>query len=328
MTVYFDFYGIRENPFGTTADPRFLYLTRRHREALAQLTYGVQEDKGCIVLTGDIGTGKTTLLRALQWKLDSAVKVAFVSNSVLPFEGLLEYLLEEYGVTVPAASHVQRLIALKNFLSDRHRAGLKTVLILDEAQNLSPATLEQVRLLSNIEEPGAKLLQILLVGQPELAAKLALPELRQLKQRVALRFTLGPLSLQETRSYVRSRLRIAGTRDLGIFSDRAFLRIMRYSRGIPRVINLLCDHCLLIGYADQKRRIEASIVNEAWAQLEGMQSLDLSEGGRLSGPRLRRWAVGTIAAAALVTGLGTLALQADSTHLVAVARSARDLFLR
>jgi general secretion pathway protein A len=326
MTVYLHFYGFREHPFSTTPDPKFLYLTASHREALAQLTYGVQEGKGCIVLTGNIGTGKTTLLRTLLNKLDTTTAVASVSNSMLPFESLLEYILEEYGITTPGASHVQRLLALKRFLEERHGAGLKTVLILDEAQNLAPATLEEVRLLSNFEAPGAKLLQILLVGQPELGAKLALPELRQLRQRIALRFTLGPLSLDETRNYIRSRLRMAGAWDLGVFSDRAIERIARNSGGIPRLINLLCDHCLLIGYADQRRRIDAGIVVQAARQLEGAEASRRSLGGAASsGSALRRWAVGTIAAAALAAGLAVFVLEADSRPLVGFARAAWDL---
>ena len=326
--MYLHFYGLREHPFSTTPDPKFLYLTSRHREALAQLTYGVEGDKGCTVLTGDIGTGKTTLLRALLWKLDSAVAVAFVSDSTLPFEGLLECILEEFGIKALDASHARRLLALKNFLHERHSAGLKTVLVLDEAQNLSPPTLEEVRLLSNIEAPGAKLLQILLVGQPELGAKLALPELRQLRQRIALRFALGPLSRAESRNYIRSRLRIAGARDLGTFSDRAIDRIVRRSGGIPRVINLLCDHCLLIGYADQKRRIDPGIVDEAWRQLHPEHSRRrLLAGMALFGSTLRR-AVGTLFAAAIIAGSGVLGLQADCDAPVDVARSAQELLER
>jgi general secretion pathway protein A len=327
--VYLNFYGFREHPFSTTPDPRFLYLTPRHREALAQLTYGVEEAKGCTLLTGDIGAGKTTLLRALLRKLDSSVAVAFVSDSTLPFDGLLECILEEFGIKVPDGSHARQLMALRSFLHERHSAGLKTVLILDEAQNFSPPTLEEVRLLSNIEAPGAKLLQILLVGQPELGAKLALPELRQLQQRIALRFELGPLSRGESRSYIRSRLRIAGARDLGIFSDQAIDRIVRHSAGIPRVINLVCDHCLLIGYADQKRHVDPGIVAEAWRQLHPQHSRRrILLGTALFGRTLRRWAVGTLAAVAIMGGLGLLALHVDGDPLVGVVRSARELLNR
>ena len=266
--VYLDFYGLAEKPFTTTPDPRFLYLTPRHQEALAQLTYGVQDDQGFMVLTGAIGTGKTTLLNTLRNQLDSTMAAAFISNTMLPFEALLEYMLEEFGIEVPGASQVQRLIAFQRFLVERHQARQKTVLILDEAQNLSAATLEQVRLLSNFETSGAKLLRILLVGQPELRVKLALPELRQLRQRIALLFSIEALSAEETRDYIRARLRIAGSRDRGLFTDRAVDRIVRYSGGIPRVVNILCDHCLLIGYADQKRRIEPGIVEEARVHLD------------------------------------------------------------
>jgi general secretion pathway protein A len=327
--VYLNFYGLRELPFSTTPDPKFLYLTSRHREALAQLTYGVTEDKGCTVLTGDIGTGKTTLLRALLRKLDHTVAVAFVSDSTLPFKGLLECILEEFGITAPDASHVRRLMIFKNFLRERHRAGLTTVLILDEAQNLSPATLEQVRLLSNCELPGAKLLQILLVGQPELAAKLALPELRQLRQRIALRFALGPLSYEDARIYIRSRLRIAGGRDWGTFSDRAIDTIVRHSGGIPRVINLLCDHCLVIGYADQKRRIDPGIVREAWRQLHPEHSgFHVLAKAASFGSTLRRWARGTRTEAATKAGPRTLVVPAEGGSPGDVARPTRELLER
>ena len=266
--MYLDFYGLVEKPFQTTPDPRFLYMTERHQEALAQLTYGVEDDQGFMVLTGTIGTGKTTLLNALRNQFNGTMASAFIANTMMPFDGLLEYMLEEFGVDNPGGSQAQRLVAFKRFLMERHRAGQKTVLIIDEAQNLSPETLEHVRLLSNFELSGAKLLRIVLVGQPELGATLALPELRQLRQRIALRFNIEALSPGETREYIRARLRIAGGVDRGIFTDHAIPRIFHYCRGIPRVINILCDHCLLIGYAEQKRRIEPQIVEEASVHLK------------------------------------------------------------
>jgi general secretion pathway protein A len=268
MSLNLEFFGLQQKPFNPTPDPSFLYPSPGHREGLAQLLYGVQEHKGFILLTGEVGTGKTTLLRTLLSRLDGNTASAFVFDTTLPFEGLLEYILEDFGVAKPGESHAQRLIALNNFLIERRRAGQNTVLILDEAQNLDVRALEQIRLLSNFETQTEKLLQILLVGQPELLDKLDRPELRQLKQRISLRCRLLPLTRAQTRDYIRTRLRIAGASNLGLFSDAAITRIVEYSGGIPRLINTLCDHCLLIGYADQIRRIDRKIVEEAIAYFE------------------------------------------------------------
>src|SRR3989454_895880 len=266
--MYLTFYGLTEKPFNATPDPRFLYMGSAHREALAQLLYGAQERKGFMVLTGKVGTGKTTLLHALRQGLNGQTAISFVFNSTLPFDGILEYVLEDFGIVKGGESRAQRLIALNNFLIDRERTGQNTVLILDEAQNLDPSTLEQIRLLSNFETPTNKLLQILLVGQPELKAKLHLPELQQLKQRIGLRCQIPPLTPEEAREYIRTRLRIAGASDLGVFTAQAVDRITEYSGGIPRLINIVCDHCLLFGYADQKRRIDRQTVTQAIEYLE------------------------------------------------------------
>ena len=268
MSLNLAFFGLQQKPFNPTPDPRFLYPSPGHREALAQLLYGVQEHKGFILLTGEIGTGKTTLLRTLLSRLEGNCASAFIFDTTLPFEGILEYMLEDLGVVKSGETHVQRLIALHNFLIERRRAGQNTVLALDEAQNLSLEALEQIRLLSNFETDTEKLLQILLVGQPELLDKLDRTELRQLKQRIGLRCRILPLATEETRDYIRTRLRIAGATDLGLFSDTAITRIAECSGGIPRLINTLCDHCLLIGYADQIRRIDRRIVDEAVHYLE------------------------------------------------------------
>jgi len=262
MSTHLAFFGLQQKPFNPTPDPRFLYPSPGHREALAQLLYGVQEHKGFILLTGEIGTGKTTLLRSLLGRLDGNTASAFVFDTTLSFEGILEYMLEDFGVAKPGESHVQRLIALNNFLIERRRAGQNTVLVLDEAQNLDLRALEQIRLLSNFETQTEKLLQILLVGQPELLDTLDRPEIRQLKQRIGLRCRILPLTGEETRDYIRTRLRIAGASDLGLFSEAAITRIAECSRGIPRLINTLCDHCLVIGYADQIRRIDRRIVEQ------------------------------------------------------------------
>jgi type II secretory pathway predicted ATPase ExeA len=299
--MHLAFYGLQENPFNATPDPRFLYLTEGHREALAQLVYGVQEQKGFILLTGEVGTGKTTLLRALLERLDSTTAVAFVTNSMLPFDGILEYALEDFGIAKPGESHAQRLFTLQNFLIERRRSGQNTVLILDEAQNLGAETLEQIRLLSNFETATEKILQILLVGQPELTAKLELPGLRQLRQRIGLRCRISPLTREETHDYIRTRLRIAGTRDRGLFTERAIARIAAYSSGFPRVINTVCDHCLLIGYADQRQRIDRDIVDEAIEYLEQTDAALRNAWRRLlrrSATWLPRWG--------LLTGCGAL----------------------
>jgi general secretion pathway protein A len=264
--VYLRFYGLTEKPFNPTPDPRFLYLTSAHREALAQLEYGVKERRGFIVLTGEVGTGKTTLLRTLLDRLDNNTEAAFVFNSMMSFDQILAYVVEDFGIVDAKDSHAHRLVALNHFLTERVRRGLNTVLIIDEAQNLDAAALEQVRLLSNFETTNEKLLQILLVGQPELKAKLALPQLRQLKQRIGLHCTIHPLSAADTAEYIHHRLTLASAPDskgAPIFTDGAVERICAHSHGIPRVVNLICDHCLLVGYADQKRTIDVRVVEEA-----------------------------------------------------------------
>jgi general secretion pathway protein A len=266
--MYLNFYGLRDAPFGLTPDPKFLFQSARHKEALAQLIYGVRERKGFLVLTGEIGTGKTTLLRALLERSDRTMHVAYVHNSALNIEGLLEYVLQDWGVKSEAHTHAQRLFELNEFLIEQHRQGLSPVLVVDEAQNLTVETLEAIRMLSNFETTNQKLMQILLVGQPELRDKLNLHELRQLKQRIGLRCHIAPLSPEETRLYIRHRLRVAGAADAGIFTDGAVQKIAEYSGGTPRVINIVCDHCLLSGYADSKRRIDAGIVQEAVEYLE------------------------------------------------------------
>src|SRR4029450_8055850 len=266
--MYLRFFGLFEKPFNATPDPRFLYLSPGHREALAQLHYGTQERKGFILLTGKVGTGKTTLLNALRQRLDGQTAVSFIFNSALPFDDMLEYVLADLGIAKRGAPRAPRIMAFNAFLTERERARQNTVLIIDEAQNLTPETMEQVRLLSNFETATTKLLQILLVGRLEPKAKPAPPELRQLKQRVGLRCQIPPLTVEEARLYIRNRLRIAGGRGLGVFTDSARGRMSEYSGGIPRIINILGDHCLLFGYADQTRRIDRSSVNEAIEYME------------------------------------------------------------
>jgi general secretion pathway protein A len=324
--VYLTFYGLKEKPFNATPDPRFLYMSPAHREALAQLVYATQERKGFIVLTGRVGTGKTTLLHALRQRLNGQTAVSFVVNSSLSFDGILDYVLEDFGIAKGMESRSQRLIALKNFLAERERADQNTVLMLDEAQNLDATTLEQIRLLSNFETPSNKLLQILLVGQPELKTVLQLPQLQQLKQRIELRCQIPPLSGDETREYIRTRLRVAGARDLGLFTDRAVERITEYSEGVPRLISLVCDHSLLFGYADQRRRIDGQIVSQAIEYLEDGATTPSRRLGRLRAAvalRLVRWSLWGVAVA-LAGSVLTLALRFDAAVL-GLALSMRHL---
>lgn len=320
-------------------------MTPGHREALAQLLYGIQERKGFILVTAEVGMGKTTLLQALRRELDSTTAVAYVSNSMLPFQGLLEYMLEDFEIQKPGESHAQRLVTLQNFLLERHRTGQNTVLILDEAQNLYPQTLEQIRLLSNFETTKEKILQIVLVGQPELLARLELPELRQLKQRIGMLCSIPRMTRNATRNYIRTRLRLAGANDAGIFTEDAVARITEYADGVPRVVNTLSDHCLLIGYADQTRRVDRDIVEQAIGYLEaGTVPRRARTRVRTSRDRARpswmtplRWGLlGT--SAALVAGVAMTfvahpsllphAMDLSTAYISDVARAVRTLMAR
>ena len=345
MAIYLDFYGLDREPFGVTPDPDFLFMTPGHREALAQLLYAIHERKGFILLTAEVGMGKTTLLHALRHELDSTTALAYVSNSLLPFQGILEYMLEEFEIEKPGESHAQRLVALQTFLLERHRAGQNTVLILDEAQNLYPQTLEQIRLLSNFETTKEKILQIVLVGQPELQARLELPELRQLKQRIGMLCAIPPMTPAGTRNYVRTRLRMAGVNDAGLFTDDALTRIANFAGGIPRVVNTVCDHCLIIGYADQTRRIDPAIVDQAISYLAAgarpqvrrrrppasVRRVRARTAARIS--PLRWGLIGT--SAAIVAGLAVVAIvhpallpqafDTSTSYLTDLARTVRDL---
>lgn len=335
MFIDLSFYGLHERPFNPAPDPRYLHLTQAHQEALAQLLYGVLEQKGFILLTGEVGTGKTTLLQALLERLDESTAVAFITNSMLGFEGILEYMLEDLGIPKSGDSHTQRLIALQNCLIERRRAGQNTVLILDEAQDFDPHTLEQIRLLSNFETKTEKILQIVLSGQPELRTKLALPQLRQLKQRIGIRCQIPPLTPAQVRDYIRTRLRVAGARDLDLFSRGAIVRIARYSGGIPRIVNTVCDHCLVFGYADQVRRIDRDTVEETIRYLEDGVRPSRNRGGALRGWRMTplRWTA-IVAAAGLLTlttvhpDLLVRAFDLSSSSLSDLARSALALLGR
>ena len=262
--MYKSFFGLRENPFNVNPDPRFLVLTKQIEEALTGLMYGIQTRKGFVTLTGEVGTGKTTLInRLLDWLHYRRARTAFLFNSRMNSNHLFDFILAEFEITCESKSKSQQLLKLNHWLLDRYRAGETVVLIIDEAQNLTLPVLEEIRLLTNLETSTEKLLQIVLAGQPELEEKLKLPELRQLRQRIMLRCKTAQLSTEETSGYILERLRTAGATEAeGIFSPKALEAIHLYSLGIPRVINLLCEHSLVNAFAENQRPIEPRIVEE------------------------------------------------------------------
>lgn len=324
MAINPAFFGLVKEPFSPTPDPDFLFLNPVQEEALAKLVYAVTERKGFALLTGEIGMGKTTLLRALMQRLGDNTAKAFVTHSALPFEGLVECMMNGFGIAKPGQSLAQQLLALRDFLAEGGRAGQNAVIILDDAQNLTPETLEQIRLLSNLETASEKLLQIVLAGQPELAATLALPTLRQLEQRMALRASVGALSPSETRDYIHTRLRIAGAATVGTFTDAAIERIGRWTRGVPRLINNLCDHCLVIAYGEQIRRVDRNIVDEAIRYFQRA-----SGGGSRRRPRVRRRALVWLSGAGVAAAAAVAAVRLDAGRLLMdFMRSVRDLVIR
>ena len=281
--MYEAFYGLKEKPFNLTPDPRFIYFTERHCEALANLVYGIRERKGFMVLSGEVGTGKTTIVNALLDTLHiTSVLTAFIFNPILTSPEFFEYLLADFNLKYDGRSKTQALIRLNSLLLERYRAGKMTVLIVDEAQNLSAEILEEIRLLTNLETATEKLLQIILVGQPELSQKLNSSELRQLKQRINLRSSLEPLNLTETGEYINTRLEIAGLPDQRIFSETVVSEVFRCSGGIPRLINTICDNALLTGYACDLQFITRDIV------MEVADDLELSDGQRYTKLRKER----------------------------------------
>ena len=263
--MYESFYGLKENPFNVTPDSQFVYLGEHHREALAQLLYGIQEKKGFIVLTGEVGTGKTTLIHYLLDRLnhgDMQTQTAFLFNPKLSVDDFIAYILKDLDISVDGGTKGDHLHLLHENLIQAYKNEQRSILIIDEAQGLNPELLEEIRLLSNLETAKSKLIQIILVGQPELDQTLLQKGFRQLRQRVNMRYHLPPLSETETREYVEKRMRIAGATK-GIFTKRAFRDIYRWSRGIPRLINILCDNALLIGYAQEQRVVDRPIIREA-----------------------------------------------------------------
>lgn len=260
--MYHEHFGLVRSPFEMTPDPAFLFLGEVHREGLATLAYGVQARKGFVLLTGEVGTGKTTLLHALLSQLDRETLAAFIFNPRLEPLDFFRMLFDEYGIETPCHTKAEYLLALNRFLIGRLEMNQTTLLIVDEAQNLSADMLEEIRLLSNLETPRSKLIQIMLVGQPELWEMLARPELRQLRQRIVLRYQLRPFSGEETGRYVEERLRLAGYTGKGLFKSAGMRAVHELSGGVPRVINILCDGALLLGFARDRSAIGADEVRE------------------------------------------------------------------
>jgi general secretion pathway protein A len=261
--MYTAHYGLREKPFSLTPDPRYLFLSSSHREALAHVLYGVEQGEGFIAVTGEVGTGKTTICRTLLERLGPETEVAFVFDPLLTPDELLRAVCAEFGLQIAQRSPAELSDSLNRFLLDANRKGRRVVLVVDEAQNLPVATLEQIRLLSNLETSTTKLIQILLFGQPELDEMLESAELRQLRQRITVRYRLHALARGEAREYVRHRVRVAAGGEREVFTAAALREIERRGRGIPRLVNLLADRALLAGYAEGAPYVDRAQVDRA-----------------------------------------------------------------
>jgi general secretion pathway protein A len=295
--MYASYFGLAERPFSLAPDPRYFYLSDAHREALAHLLYGIGEGGSFVLLTGEVGTGKTTVCRALLEQVPPDVDVAMIFNPRLTSVELLAAVCDELRVSYPAGTTSLKVLvdALSQALLEAHGRGHRTVLIIDEAQNLAPEVLEEIRLLTNLETTREKLLQVILIGQPEFAELLARPELRQLAQRVTARYHLRPLTAEETRAYVQHRMEVAG-QQRSIFAARALRAAHRIARGVPRLLNTICDRALLGAYATGQTRVTAAIVRRAGGEVLGRP------------PRVRPWLSVTAATALIVAAGGALVL--------------------
>ena len=267
--MYLEFYGLKAAPFDITPNPRFLFHSTKHREAFNHLLYGIRERKGFVQLTGEVGAGKTTLCRALLEQLDDHFSTALILNPVLNADELMKAIATEYGLNVKGLDRMETMAAISDFLLKQTQVGKETILIVDEAQNLTEDLLEQVRLISNIETDDRKLLQIVLMGQPELRDRLNSPRLRQLRQRITVRYHLNALSRTEVGQYIQHRLAMAGSNGAPTFTFPAIWRVFAYSKGIPRLVNALCDKVLLAGFVERSYRINFRMVGRAIRELEG-----------------------------------------------------------
>ncbi|TFY98547.1 AAA family ATPase [Ramlibacter rhizophilus] len=302
--MYAPYFGLRQEPFSIAPDPRYLYMSERHREALAHLLYGLSCGGGFVLLTGEIGTGKTTVCRCFLEQVPPHCNLAYIFNPKLTVVELLQSICDEFRVPVTPRPGVPPTVKdyvdpLNAFLLQAHAQGRNNVLIIDEAQNLSADVLEQLRLLTNLETASRKLLQVVLIGQPELRDMLARPELEQLAQRVVARYHLQPLDEEETALYVQHRLQVAGLERAVPFDRRAIRRIHRHARGVPRRINLLCDRAMLGAYAHTRGSIGADTVDQAAREVFGAREV------RRAGPALALWALGGLAALGAAYWAGT-----------------------
>jgi len=271
--VYLEYYGLTEPPFTITPNPRFLFYSAKHREAFNHMLYGIRERKGFVQLTGEVGAGKTTLCRALLEELGKNFSTALILNPVLNNDELLRAVATEFGLDVKGSSRLEVLADINRFLLSEAQKEREVLLIIDEAQNLSNESLEQIRLLSNLETNDRKLLQIVLMGQPELRDRLEDYSLRQLRQRITIRYHLTSLNRQEIRQYVQHRLTVSGAKGTPTFTGPAIWRLYHYSKGIPRLVNALCDKCLLAGFVKHTDRIDFGTVGRAISELEGKISI-------------------------------------------------------
>ena len=267
--MYLEYYGLKEPPFSITPNPRFLFYSAKHREAFNHLLYGIRERKGFVQLTGEVGAGKITLCRAMLEQLGDKFSTALILNPVLNADQLVKAIAMEFGLEVKGKDRLETVEAINHFLLDELKKGRDVALIIDEAQNLTNELLEQVRLLSNLETDDRKLLQIVLMGQPELRDRLNDHSLRQLRQRITVRYHLRPLKFSELAQYIQHRLHVSGSKGGPFFTLPALWRIQQYSQGVPRLVNAICDKCLLAGFVQQRERINFQMVGLAVRELEG-----------------------------------------------------------
>ncbi|MCR4336420.1 MAG: AAA family ATPase [Candidatus Omnitrophica bacterium] len=273
--MYNKFYGFSETPFNLTPNSRFFFASNKHTEALSTLIYAIEGRKGFVVITGEIGSGKTTVCRTLLGQLNSKTQTALITNTHLSSKDLLSTILEDLEIEHKPGSKAKLLSQLNNYLIEQLRLDQNVVLIIDEAQNLSPSVLEEVRMLSNLETENEKLIQIIFLGQPELKKKLSLPRLEQLRQRISVFFHISPLSREDAKAYILHRLRIASGTNTEFFTEEALDAVYEFSRGTPRLINQICDSALLTGYTEDTKVIDRKIIEEVVQESPTIQILGI-----------------------------------------------------